>query len=295
MANKNLSNAKKTKNDEFYTQISDIEKELKHYKHHFKDKVIYCNCDNPEWSNFYKYFKANFESLGLKKLITTHYEINNPTYKMECFGGYGVEDVKTVLLQNGDFRSDECVELLKEADVVVTNPPFSLFREYVALLEEYDKNYLIISNKNSITCKDIFRLIKNNKLWLGYTSVREFKQPDNTFKKFGNVGWLTNLQIDKHNEKLLLNKKYSPNSYPKYDNYNAINVDKVKDIPCDYDGIMGVPITFLDKYNPEQFEIIGTSSLLANPIMINNKRCTGRFYIDGHRLYDRILIKKRIK
>ena len=285
MANKNLCNAKKAKNDEFYTQISDIEKELKHYKHHFKDKVIFCNCDDPDKSHFYKYFKMNFEALGLKKLITTHYKTDASTYKIECYGSYNTKDIKTVLKQNGDFRSDECIELLKESDIVVTNPPFSLFREYIALLEEYNKKYVIIGNKNAIIYKDTFKLIKDDKLWLGYTSVKEFRQPDGTIKKFGNIGWFTNLPIDKRNEKLFLHKTYSSELYPKYDNYDAINVNKVKDIPCDYDGVMGVPVTFLDKYNPEQFELLGVtkgrdefgvrpSKRYINPVQINKDGTT---------------------
>lgn len=299
MANKNLSNAKKMKNDEFYTQISDIEKELKYYKHHFKDKVVFCNCDDPTESHFYKYFKMNFEALGLKKLITTYYKSDKPTYKTECVGGYGIEDIRTELLQNGDFRSNECIELLKEADIVVTNPPFSLFREYVALLEEYDKNYLIIGNKNAITYKDIFKLIKENKLWLGYGSCEEFRTPNGLSKQVnGLCRWFTNLPIAKRNEELLLYKTYSPDLYPKYDNYNAINVDKVKDIPKDYDGIMGVPLTFLDKYNPEQFEIIDALNryILLDVDCLNDdikNRHSHACNINGKATYFRVIIKRK--
>ncbi len=297
MANKNLHNAKKGKNDEFYTQLSDIEKELKHYKEHFYGKTIYCNCDNSEFSNFYKYFKTNFDNLGLKKLISTHYDENKPTYIVECHGS-NVDDIKTELKQNGDFRSDECIELLKETDIVVTNPPFSLFREYVALLEEYDKKYLIIGNKNAITYKDIFKLIKDDRLWLGYTNVKEFKQPDGTFKKFGNIGWFTNLEIDRRNDELFLCRHYSPELYPNYDNYDAINVDKVKDIPKDYDGVMGVPITFLDKYNPKQFEIINGLNryILLDCEDINEQIRKNKSHacnINQQPKYFRIIIRKR--
>ncbi|MBE5885999.1 MAG: modification methylase [Lachnospiraceae bacterium] len=261
--NTNLHKAKDAKNDEFYTQISDIEKELKHYKGHFKGAVVFCNCDDPEWSNFWKYFHLNFEFLGLKKLITTHYETEKPSYKMEYEGGNDADcSVGTItpLMQNGDFRSPECVELLKEADIVVTNPPFSLFREYVAQLMEYGKKFVVIGSMNAITYKEIFPLLKNNHMWLGCNSVKEFVQPDGSIKKFGNILWFTNLDIAKRHEELDLIEKYSPEKYPKYDNYDAINVDKVTDIPCDYDGVMGVPITFLDKYNPEQFVIVGMSA-----------------------------------
>ena len=289
MSNENLRLARQVKNDEFYTQLSDVEKELKHYKEHFKDRIVFCNCDNPEWSAFWKYFHLNFNHLGLKKLISTHYvkEVNaentlfniNPdafSYKME-YVGENDEDisvgVKTKLKGNGDFRSSECVELLKECDIVVTNPPFSMFREYVAQLMEYEKKFLILGNQNAVTHKDIFPLIRDNKLWYGY-SVRsgglDFRIPDdyeeygkNVFIRDGHhfiflpgIRWFTNLAHSLRHEKLILYKTYNPEEYPTYDNYNAINVDKTSDIPSDYEGVMGVPITFLDKYNPEQFEII---------------------------------------
>ena len=293
-SNENMHKAKEAKNDEFYTQLTDIEKELKHYKEHFENKVIFCNCDDPEESNFWKYFNLNFDKFKLKKLITTHYEKEKQSYMLEMYRDEnGVHSGIKTLKQNGDFRSPECIELLKEADIVITNPPFSLFREYVAQLMEYKKKFIIIGNKNAITYKEFFPLLKDNKVWIGYTSPKEFKQPDGTIKKFGNIGWYTNLDISKRHEEIILYKNYNSKDYPEYDNYDAINIDKIKDIPCDYDGAMGVPITFLDKYNPEQFEIIGISGNLANAIMIEGKRKAGRFYIGNRRLYDRIVIKKR--
>ncbi len=264
MANKNLTRAKKVKNDEFYTQYDDIEKECERYRDQFYGKIIYCNCDDPESSNFFLYFANNFKFFGLKKLITTHYDAEKPTYKLELTeemiedGAVTAECAKKTLLKgNGDFRNQESIELLKEADIVITNPPFSLFREYVAQLIEYDKNFLIIGNDNAITYKEIFKLIKDNKIWLGYTRVKEFVQPSGEVKKFGNIGWFTNLETEKRHQELILYKKYNPEEFPKYDNYDAIEVSKVVDIPQDYDGVMGVPITFLDKFNPEQFEIVG--------------------------------------
>lgn len=263
MSNKNLHNAKKVKRDEFYTQLTDIGNELRHYKDYFKDKVIFCNCDDPEESNFWFYFAQNFERLGLKKLISTHFEAEKSSYKLEIvrdINGDGKIDkldvVKTPLKQNGDFRSPECIELLKEADIVVTNGPFSLFREYIAQLIEYDMKYIVIGNKNAITYKEIFKLIKDDKIWLGYTSPKAFVQPDGSIKKFGNIGWFTNLEISKRHEDIILYKTYNPEDYPTYDNYDAINVDKVKDIPKDYAGDIGVPITFMDRYVPNQFKII---------------------------------------
>lgn len=295
--NKNMHTAKKEKNDEFYTQLADIEKECKHYREHFKDKVIFCNCDNPEWSNFWKFFYLNFSFFGLKKLIATHYKTDQPTYKLEYDG---IEIKKTKLTQNGDFRSPESVELLKESDIMVTNPPFSLFREYVDQLMEYDKKFLIIGNINAITYKDIFSFIKKDKMWLGYkTGAFTFVVPDSfeknnvfigedgrKYAKFGNISWFTNLDISKRYEKLILYKKYTPEEYPTYDNYDAINVNKVSDIPEDYNGVMGVPITFLDKYNPMQFEILGQSGV---DIDIDK----GRFYVAGNRKYARILIQRK--
>lgn len=269
MTNKNLNAAKKAKNDEFYTSMEDIEKELKHYTKHFKGKVVYCNCDNPTWSNFWRYFYRHFSHLGLKKLISTHYELDgSSSYAAVYEGGHDnaenfAEGVTKVPLKgNGDFRSDECIDLLKQSDMVVTNPPFSLARAYVAELEKYNKKFIIIGDLNWITYKEIFPLIKENKLRLGYTKVKEFKQPDGTYKKFGNKLWYTNIDTKKRHHKLETvyrwrkRKEKYPDLYPKYDNYNAIEVGKVLQIPLDYDGVMGVPITFLDKFDPNQFEII---------------------------------------
>lgn len=258
MKHNKLINAKKIKNDEFYTQLTDISKELSHYKEHFKDKTVYCNCDDPTWSAFWEYFHLNFSALGLKKLISTHYDKNEPSYKMEYTGGDD-NNIKTgtisSLKDNGDFRNQECLELLGEADIVVTNPPFSLFRDFVATLEKYQLKYLIIGNLNAITYKEIFSLIKDGKLFLGHNTITKYRQPDGTlFDVF--TYWYTNFNVSKCREPLILSKKYDPTLYPTYDNYNAINVDKVKDIPCDYYGVMGVPITFLYKYNPNQFEIV---------------------------------------
>ena len=296
MSSKNLDNAKKAKQDEFYTQLTDIEKELKHYKHHFKDKVVYCNCDDPTENNFFHYFAYNFEYLGLKKLITTCYKNpNDPNSKallLEYNGDLNGDKIPNPeeigikeLKGDGDFRSEESLEILKQADIVVTNPPFSLFREFVAQLVEYDKKFLIIGNQNAITYKETFKLIKDNKLWLGCTNPKDFIVPeyygdkdstwidDNGVKhqKFGNISWFTNLEIKKRHEDLILYKKYIPEEYPKYDNYDAINVDKTKDIPMDYSGAMGVPITFLDKYSPEQFEIISLGIVGSIEFTCNKK------------------------
>ena len=310
MANKNLHNAKESKNDEFYTQLEDIEKELSHYRHHFEGKVIFCNCDDPYESNFFKYFVLNFNTLKLKKLIATSY-IASPVafkelpakkgnssfedllkpYKIEIDevydqngdGAINLQDVKEILEKaekggkmtrltgDGDFRSSESKELLKQADIVVTNPPFSLFREYVAQLIEFNKKFIILGNNNAITYKEIFPLIKNGKMWLGYSANKtmtfrlsnhynRWNYIDENGNKYGNVPaitWYTNLDIKKRHEELILVKKYNPLDYPKYDNYDAIEVSKVKDIPKDYDGVMGVPITFFDKFNPDQFEVVG--------------------------------------
>lgn len=285
-----LREAKVSKKDEFYTQLEDIERELKHYKQHFKNKVVYCNCDDPRVSNFFHYFSYNFEKLGLKKLITTCYKNQNVdlfsqndserAIYLEYTGdknGNNVPDLDEVginyLNGDGDFRSAESIELLKQADIVVSNPPFSLFREYVSQLIEYDKKYIIIGHQNAIGYRDIFRLIKEDKLWLGYgfkggaahfinkhyedyASAGDHKEG---MIRVSGVVWFTNLDVDKRHQDLILYKKYYGNEeeFPKYENFDAINVDKTKDIPCDYDGYIGVPITFMDKYNPDQFEIIG--------------------------------------
>ncbi len=307
-SNRNLHKANQAKKDEFYTQLVDIEKELKHYKEQFHGKIVYCNCDDPFESNFFKYFAANFNALGLKKLITTSYtkspiaggqlplfEVKGlkpkgkEPFKIEINevpdsnsdGAIGLPDVEwllrhdanvsTPLKANGDFRSEECIKMLKEADIVVTNPPFSLFREYVAQLVKYDKKFLIIGNLNAITYKEIFKLVKKNKLWLGYNNgAKTYLVPDSyeqnnifvgtdgkKYAKMGNTGWYTNLDISKRHELLTLYKKYTTEEYPTYDNYNAIEVSKVVEIPMDYNEIIGIPVTFLDKYNPKQFEILG--------------------------------------
>ena len=352
MANKNLNAAKEAKKDEFYTQLSDIENELKHYRQHFRGKIILCNCDDPYESNFFKYFANNFNAFGLKKLIATCYngspvvgqelplfaidkegEDKKVAYKVEITevtdvngdGRVDLADVRhliqnnknvlSVLKENGDFRSQECIELLKEADIVVTNPPFSLFREYVAQLMKYEKKFLIIGNQNNISYKEIFPLLKDNKVWLGINAgSQKFEVPldferDNTFigengkkyAKFGNICWYTNLDHKKRHEELIMYQTYNPEEYPKYLNYDAIEVGKVANIPVDYGGTMGVPITFLDKYNPEQFEIIGIGLELANMEIIRRKlgKLNGgpRLYIERNgeliRLYERILIRKK--
>lgn len=264
MANQSLQSAKTAKNDEFYTRFDDIQKELNYYKDQFRGKVVYCNCDDPAESAFSEFFKLNFDHFGLKKLICTRYsksdlfQLFDPVkkfgYRLEITGRDSLQ--KIGLRSDGDFRSVECIELLKEADIVCTNPPFSLFREYIAQLMESDKNFLIIGPINAITYKEIFPFIKDNKLWGGYTNPKEFMNPQGKVEKLGNVQWWTNLDVKKRHEELVLYEEYSPEKYPKYDNYDAINVDKTTDIPKDYFGVMGVPISFLDKYNPDQFEII---------------------------------------
>ena len=296
-SNANLHKAKDAKQDEFYTQISDIEQELRHYTRHFAGKVVYCNCDDPRVSNFYRYFAFRFHQLGLKKLITTGYKNQNPdlfsrndserSFLLEYQGELQKgelpipEKIGTTLLKgDGDFRSAECVELLKQADIVVTNPPFSLFREFLTQLVEHDKKFVIIGNKNAITYKEIFKLIKENKMWVGQTPMGAdmmfdvpgdlsqemlaekkegsgYKIVDGVVKGRAQAAWFTNLDIRKRHENIILCKNYNPLEYPKYDNYDAIEVSKVADIPMDWEGAMGVPITFLDKYNPEEFELLG--------------------------------------
>ena len=283
----NLRKAKANKKDEFYTQLVDIENELKHYEKHFKNKVVFCNCDDPLKSNFWTYFNMNFDHLGLKKLIATHFHSEKPTYKLEIINNLNV--IKTPLKQNGDFRSDECIEILKEADIVVTNPPFSLFREYVAQLIEHNKKFLIIGNINAITYKEIFKLIKENKAWLGigmgrgisgfivpkhyelYGSEARIVENGERIVSTNNCLWITNLQHKKRAEELILYKKYTPEEYPHYDNYDAINVDKIADIPCDWNGAMGVPITFMHKFNPEQFEILALGIVGSIDFSCNKK------------------------
>lgn len=308
MGNQNLHKAKAQKNDEFYTQIGDIENELKYYTQHFKGAVVFCNCDDPEYSNFWRYFHLNFEYLDLKKLITTHYDASEPTYKMEYEGGNDADisiGKTTPLKTNGDFSSPECIGLLEEADIVVTNPPFSLFREYIGCLMQYEKKFVIVGSMNAITYKEIFPLIQNNQLWLGNgfkAGNAYFKVPDYAvgsyakgvydettgLVKFRNCNWFTNLDIPKRHEFLDLVEKYSPDKYPHYDNYDAIEVSKVLDIPADFGGYMGVPISFMDKYCPEQFNIVGLDRYVDD-----NPHYGHRFKINGKETYARILIKRK--
>lgn len=353
MPNENLTAARLARKDEFYTQLTDIERELQHYWPHFRDKVVLCNCDDPYESNFFKYFALRFNQLGLKKLICTCYngspvqgnelilhfadfesEPEKVAYKVEItevrdMNGDGAVDLSDVryLLQNeknvistlktGDFRDPECIELLKQADIVVTNPPFSLFREYVAQLMQYEKKFLIVGNQNAITYKEIFPLIQDNRLWLGYGfkgGAAHFTSPyednatagdhrENMIRVSG-VNWFTNLEIPKRNEEIDLVCHYSPEEYPMYDNYNAINVGRTQDIPCDYSGIIGVPITFLDKYNPEQFEILWQASgntrasapkevLASVGYTIHPEDRGGCGVVKGKRQYSRILIRNK--
>lgn len=359
MGNSQLSAAKKAKNDEFYTRMTDIEHELVHYRKHFKGKVVLCNCDDPFESNFFKYFALNFNPLGLKKLIATCYSgspIAGGEYQPSLFdddvdentgrhrraykavvnafrdttgdGGLDIDDIRNLLDSGeneltelhgdgiygaGDFRSKECLELLDEADIVVTNPPFSLFREYVATLMDYDKKFVIVGNQNAITYKEAFPLLRDDRLWLGYNKVKEFVVPSadhpergnivtdgkgGLIAKFGNICWYTNLDIKKRHEDLLLYRRYKedPSRYPKYDNYDAIEVSKVKDIPEDYWGVMGVPITFMDSYNPEQFEIIGCSESEGRGFsngLWNPESGIAQPTIGGRKVYKRLFIRRR--
>jgi hypothetical protein len=345
--NKNLRNASKAKKDEFYTQIVDIEKELKHYKEQFRGKVVYCNCDDPFESNFFKYFASNFNALGLKRLIATSYKpspiantqldlfgnikelstpkgrpkitankfIINEVNDIDGNGAFDLHDIAEQLKANknnewtplegeGDFRSAESIELLKQADIVVTNPPFSIFREYVAQLVEYNKKFLILGDQNAVTYKETFGFIKENKLWHGYDNggTKWFQVPNDydietesrikiengtKFFSMGRIVWYTNLETTKRHEKIILYKKYTPEEFPEYDNYKIINVDKVADIPMDYKGVMGVPITFIDKYSPAQFEILG----IANSARWIGYKCFT--LIEGRKIYNRILIKRK--
>ena len=392
--NSNLKDSIRQRQDEFYTQLSLIESELKHYKPHFKGKIIFCNCDDPYESNFFKYFAMNFNSLGLKKLITTCYAtspvigeemqffvdkggqlsfIEQPgsvavekdskekrPYKVEITevtdengdGRVDLADVEylmrnrkntmTLLDGDGDFRSPECVELLKQADIVVTNPPFSLFRDYVALLMEYKKAFVIIGNQNAVAYKDFFPLLSDNTIWLGYNSGHFwFKVPDSyeekktdfkidetgqKWRRMGNICWFTNLDIEKRHENMTLFRNYTPEAYPTYDNFDAIEVSKTADIPCDFYGVMGVPITFMSQHNPQQFEIIGLSQKCGfgaesiklyddyievtqdgtptgstgkktngNPMLVGKPK-SGNYYVNGqdivHSLYSRIFIRR---
>ena len=256
--NDNLNLARKEKNDEFYTLYEDIERELKYYKDHFKDKIIYCNCDNPNYSNFWKYFFINFKDFGLKKLISTYYSKKYSVRKTEYDG---VNTKIETLNHNGDFRNKECIDLLKKSDIIITNPPFSLFREFIAQLVKYDKKFIVIGNKNSTISKMIFTLFMKNKIKYGLNNISNFMIKNGDVQKFGNVCWFTNLHISKKMNNLTLTRKYDGEFYRKYDNFDAINVDRLKDIPIDFGGIMGVPITFLEKYNPNQFEILGLNGI----------------------------------
>jgi len=322
-ANRNLNRAKRVKQDEFYTQRSDIDNELKHYKDHFKGKVVYCNCDDPYVSNFFKYFAYNFEHLGLKKLIATCYKNQD----LNLFSRHNTEQAiwleytgdkdgnrkpdpeeveKYYLKGDGDFHSQECIEILKQADIVCTNPPFSLFREYVAQLVEYNKKFLIIGHSSAITYKEIFPLIKKNKMWLGYgRGDMEFQVPDHyppkehryrmdengkKFYSLGNAKWFTNLDIEKRQKKIILYKEYTPEEYPKYDNYDAIEVGRVNEIPVDYTGVMGVPISFLDKHNPDQFEILGCNrGRDQDPQGVYGRGS----YLNGKETFKRLFIRNR--
>lgn len=318
MANKLLNTAKTAKKDEFYTQLSDIENELRHYRPHFKGKTVLCNCDDPRVSNFFKYFALNFEILGLKKLIATCYKNN----ELDLFSMNTAEQAVYIIYEgdkngnkvpdpsemevlplqgDGDFRSAECIELLKQADIVCTNPPFSLFREYVAQLIKYQKKFLIIGNQNAIHYREIFPLFKNNQIWLGYGFHRNCAHFISRYQdtatdadhragmiRVSGVTWFTNLEIQKRHEEIILYKTYNPTDYPHYDNYDAINVDKTQDIPVDYDGVIGVPMTFMYKYCPDQFDIVG----------ILNHGCDNEFdlakpILNGKELYTRIAIIRK--
>ena len=301
--NANLRKAAKVKNDEFYTRYEDIENEVMKYRKQFKDKIVYLPCDDPaeKKSEFWSFFVNNFDAFGLKKLIATHFDENGRAYKIwidsDLNNDGWIDDADAFqedLEGNGDFRSEECVEILKECDIICTNPPFSLFRELIDLIMTNNKQFLIIGNKNAYAYKEIFTLIKNNKIWTGYNAVHNFIQPDGNIKKFGNIGWFTNLQSKKRNEELILTKTYNEIDFPYLDNYNAINVGKVVNIPKDFDGYMAVPITFIDKYNPNQFEIFGiTNTGEKNPGIRLPNTAHGRPLLNGKELYIRILIRKK--
>ena len=369
--NRNLNSAKTARKDEFYTQLTDIEKEMRYYRKHFKGKTVLCNCDDPFESNFFKYFVLNFNRLGLKKLIATCYATSpiagkqlqyyeqsdgplsfsfgekcgesadskrpykavvTKVYDVTGDGGIDMVDVAelfkagdnalTQLNGDGDFRSPECVNLLDEADIVVTNPPFSLFREFVSLIVEHQKNFVIIGNQNAISYEETFSLMKNNKMWIGasiHSGDRAFFVPDDypldaagcgideeTGRKYirvKGVRWFTNLDIKQRHEEMILVRRYIPDEYPKYVNYNAIEVAKTSDIPCDYAGEMGVPITFMDKYNPDQFEIVGISRELVRTLSDDVRKNgaypqIGRFYLDTgeakyKKVYERLVIRNK--
>lgn len=328
-----LAAARRAKKDEFYTQLSDIEKEMCNYKEHFRNKTVLCNCDDPRISNFFKYFSMNFEHLGLKRLIATCYKNTMPQlfsehkteqavymiYDGDRNGNRMVDDEEIEVQRlkgDGDFRSDECIKLLKQADIVVTNPPFSLFREYVEQLIRFKKQFVILGNVNAISCAVCFRLMKENKMWLGqsiHSGDREFGVPDDypltaagcrtdvdgrKYIRVKGVRWFTNLDYRDRHDELPLFRHYTPDVYPEYDNYKAVNVDKTKDIPCDYDGVMGVPITFMDKFCPEQFEILDANDFRRNNLvprkshgLVKDKEAA----VKERTTYARILIRRKIK
>lgn len=307
-ANSNLHKAKKAKNDEFYTLLTDIEKEMKFYRNHFKGKTIFCNCDDARESNFFKFFSLNFEFLGLKKLITTGFKEDGKgvvfIYEGDKNGNRKVDDDEIQVSElngDGDFRSDEVIEFLKESDIVVTNPPFSLFRDYVEQLVQYDKKFIIVGNSNAITYKETFSLIKEGKVWLGRTWAKQFLTPNGEIQKFGNICWFTNLDNDKVSELPVAFKEYDTELYPKYDNYDAINVNKIKDFPYDYEGVIGVPITIIDKVQSDG--LIWFDCPMVNKTMkykivgiANSARWIGDMecftIINDKKIYNRILIQK---
>ena len=266
------------KNDAFFTQLADIEAELNFYRNHFRNRMVYCNCDNPAHSQFLQYFRQNFDILGLKGIAATHYDVGSITQaSLWDAGGH-----RTWPVSNGDFRSAECMKILHDADIVVTNPPFSLWREFIAALTACRKKFLIVGPLNSITYKEVFPLIQANKLWLGNTQIKSFLTPDNRIQRFGNVYWFTNLDYPKRHVPMALHCSYDPQLYPQYANYDAIEVSKTANIPYNYDGVMGVPISFLTRYCPEQFEILGLSSTIVQNIPDNlPKHLKGgiRFYL----------------
>ena len=295
--NTNLAAAKRAKNDEFYTRFEDIEAEVMKYRKQFIDKIVYLPCDDPaeKKSEFWSFFVMNFEKFGLKKLIATHYDENGKAYKIwidrDSANGEYIDDADAMqedLEGNGDFRSPECVDILKECDIVCTNPPFSLFREFVSLITTHNKKFLIIGNQNAFTYKESFQMIKTNQMWTGYNMVKKFHQPDGSIKEFGNVCWFTNMSTTKRLEEMILTKNYNTIDYPTYDNFDGIEVSRVVNIPKDYKGIMGVPITFLDKYNPDQFEVLNCSAF-ADPDYFG----CGALYVNSKKTYARILIRQK--
>lgn len=325
-----MAAARKAKDDEFYTLREDIDRELAYYADYFRDKAVYCNCDDPARSNFFRYFYDNFEALGLQVLVSTYYNPDGDAYVSEIVRDFHTGEksvqVRTKLSGNGDFRSAECMGILSSCDVVVSNPPFSLAREYISVLMGSGKAFLIISNLNNATCKTVFPFLRDDRMWLGNTSPKKFMRPDGFLRSFGNVVWYTNIDIVGRHRPLDPTCQYSGNEdmYPVYDNYDAIDVGRVSDIPGDYDGTMGVPITFLGRYCPEQFEILGVTKswcgmasriypeqvqvcadgsrkpvtkLNDNPARIRRPGDTGTYYECGGKeyvaLYQRVLVRKR--